>query len=89
MRVEHLWQSLDRHPFFLGGAIGMTAISGIDQALHDIRGKELGVPLHVLLGGPVRDRLRMYDHLGGGDPQGRLRRGHAGGVHRACPSKHS
>lgn len=69
MRVEHLWQSLDRHPFFLGGAIGMTAISGIDQALHDIRGKELGVPLHVLLGGPVRDRLRMYDHLGGGDPR--------------------
>ena len=68
MRVEHLWQSLDRHPFFLGGAIGMSALSGIDQALHDIRGKELGVPLHVLLGGLVRDRLRMYDHLGGGDP---------------------
>ncbi len=68
MRVEHLWQSLDRHPFFLGGPIGMSALAGIDQALHDIRGKELSVPLHVLLGGPVRDRLRMYDHLGGGDP---------------------
>ena len=68
MRVEHLWQSLDRHPFFPGGAIGMSALSGIDQALHDIRAKDLGVPLHVLLGGPVRDQLRMYDHLGGGDP---------------------
>ncbi len=68
MRVEHLWQSLDRHPFFPGGTIGMSALSGLDHALHDIRAKELGVPLHVLLGGPVRDHLRMYDHLGGGDP---------------------
>ena len=65
-RTEHVWSAMDRHPFFLGGAVGMTALSGIDQALHDIKAKDLGVPLHVLLGGPVRDHVRMYDHLGGG-----------------------
>ncbi len=45
----------------------MSAISGIDQALHDIKAKDLGVPLYQLLGGLVRDRVRLYDHLGGGD----------------------
>ena len=45
----------------------MSAIAGIDQALWDIKAKSLGVPLYRLLGGAVRDRLRMYDHLGGGD----------------------
>jgi galactonate dehydratase len=44
----------------------MTAMSGIDQALWDIKGKELGKPVCELLGGPVRDKLRLYDHLGGG-----------------------
>jgi len=65
-RTEHLWSAMDRHPFFPGGAVGMSALSGIDQALWDIKAKDLGVPLHVLLGGPVRDHVRMYDHLGGG-----------------------
>ena len=64
-RTEHLWQSMVRHPFFGGGVVGMSAISGIDQALWDIKAKDLGVPLHELLGGPVRDHVRMYDHLGG------------------------
>ena len=45
----------------------MSALSGIDQALHDLKAKSLGVPLWQLLGGLTRDRLRMYDHLGGGD----------------------
>ncbi|WP_221242996.1 galactonate dehydratase [Conexibacter arvalis] len=66
-RIEHLWQSQYRHPFFKGGAVTMSAISGIDQALWDIKGKLLGVPVWQLLGGAVRDRVRMYDHLGAGD----------------------
>jgi galactonate dehydratase len=65
-RTEHLWQSMLRHPFFTGGVVGMSALSGIDQALHDIKAKDLGVPLHEMLGGPVRDHVRFYDHLGGG-----------------------
>jgi galactonate dehydratase len=65
-RVEHLWQVMHRQYFWRGGVTNMTAISGIDQALWDIKGKELGRPVHELLGGPVRDQLRFYDHLGGG-----------------------
>lgn len=65
-RTEHLWQSMDRQQFFKGGIAVMSAISGIDQALHDIKAKDLNIPLHELLGGRVRDRVRMYDHLGGG-----------------------
>lgn len=67
MRTEHLWQSMCRHHFFKGGIVTMSAISGIEQALHDVKAKALGVPLYQLLGGSVRDRLRFYDHLGGGD----------------------
>ncbi|TSD58410.1 galactonate dehydratase [Aeromicrobium piscarium] len=67
MRTEHLWQSMCRHHFFKGGIVTMSAISGIEQALHDVKAKTLGVPLYQLLGGSVRDRLRFYDHLGGGD----------------------
>ena len=44
----------------------MSALSGIDQALHDLKAKHLGIPLWQLLGGLSRKRLRMYDHLGGG-----------------------
>lgn len=65
-RVDHLWQLMYRGQFFRGGTVTMSAISGIDQALHDIKAKALGVPLYELLGGAVRDRVRMYDHLGGG-----------------------
>jgi len=69
-RVEHLWQTMHRQYFWRGGIIGMTALSGIDQALWDIKGKELGRPVCELLGGPVRDTLRFYDHLGGGSLEG-------------------
>src|SRR4051794_11859335 len=65
-RVEHLWQIMHRQYFWRGGITNMSAMSGIDQALWDIKGKELGRPVCELLGGPVRDRLRLYDHLGGG-----------------------
>ncbi|MTB15482.1 MAG: galactonate dehydratase, partial [Actinobacteria bacterium] len=65
--IEKLWQIMYRHPFFKGGVVTMTALSGIDQALWDISAKALEVPLWRILGGRARDRVRMYDHLGGGN----------------------
>jgi galactonate dehydratase len=70
LRVEHLWQVMHRQYFWRDGITGMSAISGIDQALWDIKGKEAGKPVCELLGGPVRDTLRYYDHLGGGTLEG-------------------
>lgn len=67
LRREFLWQEMYRQQFFKGGAVTLSAISGIDQALHDIAGKVYGVPVFELLGGRVRDEVRFYDHLGGGD----------------------
>lgn len=61
-RVEYLWQLLYRSGFWRLGVIGLSALSGIDQALWDIKGKELGRPVYELLGGPVRDKVRMYTH---------------------------
>ena len=66
-RIEHLYQKMYRQSFWRVGVIGMSAISGIEQALWDILGKSLGQPVYKLLGGAVRDRVRMYTHLGGGD----------------------
>ncbi|HET7213356.1 MAG TPA: galactonate dehydratase [Terriglobia bacterium] len=65
-RIEHLYQKLYRQSFWRVGVIGMSAISGIEQACWDILGKSLNVPVYKLLGGAVRDRVRMYTHLGGG-----------------------
>ena len=64
LRIEHHWQHIYRSAFFRGGNILMTALSGIDQALWDIAGKHYGVPTHKLLGGAVRDRIRVYAHWG-------------------------
>jgi len=69
-RIEHCWQILYRSGFWRMGVIGLSAISGIDQALWDIKGKTLGVPVHELLGGAVRNRIRMYGWVGGDDPSG-------------------
>jgi galactonate dehydratase len=66
-RIEHIYQKLYRQSFWRVGVIGLSAISGIDQALWDIKGKALNRPVYDLLGGRVRDRVRMYTHLGGGD----------------------
>lgn len=81
-RIEDLWQTLYRGGFYRGGPILMSAISGIDQALWDIRGKSLGVPVHELLGGAVRDRVRLYGWIGGDRPdsaaQAALQRREAG-----------
>ncbi len=66
-RIEHLWQMMHRQHFWHGtGAVRATAISGIDIALWDILGKIHNVPCHKLWGGPVRDYVRLYCHLGGG-----------------------
>lgn len=64
-RIEHHWQALYRGAFYRGGPVLTSALSGIEQALWDITGKWLGVPVHQLLGGAVRDRVRVYGHVGG------------------------
>ncbi len=74
-RIEHIWQIMQRQYFWRGGITNYTAMSGIDQALWDIKGKDLGRPVCELLGGPVRDTLRLYDHLGGGSLEGMYRTG--------------
>jgi galactonate dehydratase len=66
-RIEFLWQIMYRHSFWRMGVIGTTALSAIEQACWDILGKSLGVPVYKLLGGKVRDKVRMYTHLGGGE----------------------
>jgi galactonate dehydratase len=66
-RIEFLWQIMYRHSFWRLGIIGTTAMSAIEQACWDILGKELDVPVYRLLGGLVRDRVRMYTHLGMGE----------------------
>ncbi len=59
-RVAHHWQAIYRHAFYRGGPILTSVLSGIDQALWDIKGKALGVPVYELLGGPTRDKVRVY-----------------------------
>lgn len=67
MQVEHHWQSMYVHSFYRAGPVMGSAISGIDQALWDIRGKALGVPVYKLLGGPFDERgVRGYYHARGG-----------------------
>ena len=66
--IEDIWQVLYRGGFYRGGPILMSAISGIDQALWDIKGKALGVPVYELLGGPVRDKMQIYGWIGGDKP---------------------
>ncbi len=66
--IEDHWSVLYRGGFYRGGPVLMSAIAGIDQALWDIKGKHLGVPVHTLLGGPVRERIRVYSWIGGDRP---------------------
>src|SRR5690606_20260398 len=60
LRIEEHWQVLAKGGFYRGGPVLSSALAGIDQALWDIAGKQLGVPVHQLLGGHVRDRMRIY-----------------------------
>src|SRR3984957_5631280 len=59
-RVVYHWQAIERGAFYRGGPIKTAILSGIDQALWDIKGKVYGVPVYKLLGGPTRDRIRVY-----------------------------
>ncbi|MFP5315642.1 MAG: galactonate dehydratase [Actinomycetes bacterium] len=68
LRIEDHWQVMTKGSFYRGGAILASAVAGLDQALWDIHGKALGVPVHQLLGGHVRDRIRMYGWIGGDEP---------------------
>lgn len=67
-RINDLWQVMYRAGFYRGGPILMSAIAGIDQALWDIKGKVMGQPVHELLGGLVRDRMKVYSWVGGDRP---------------------
>jgi galactonate dehydratase len=66
--IEDHWQTLTKGGFYRGGPVLSSAVAGIDQALWDIKGKALGVPIHELLGGPVRQRQRIYGWIGGDEP---------------------
>lgn len=68
LRIEQHWQVLTKGGFYRGGPVLSSAVAGIDQALWDIAGKAYGVPVHQLLGGPVRDRARVYSWIGGDEP---------------------
>jgi len=68
LAIEDHWNVLYRGGFYRGGPILMSALAGIDQALWDIKGKALGVPVHELLGGPCRQRIRVYSWIGGDRP---------------------
>ncbi|MBX3255473.1 MAG: galactonate dehydratase [Chitinophagaceae bacterium] len=66
--IENIWQTLYRGGFYRGGPILMSAISGIDQALWDIKGKALNRPVYDLLGGAVRNKMKIYGWIGGDKP---------------------
>ncbi|KAG8216823.1 enolase C-terminal domain-like protein [Butyriboletus roseoflavus] len=66
--IEDIWQAAYRARFYRGGPVLMSALSGLDIALWDIKGKKLDVPIWQLLGGKVRDRLRVYGWVGGDHP---------------------
>src|SRR3954447_2943441 len=67
VRIEHLWQQAYRHAFWHGGPTFLSALAGVEVALWDIQGQALGVPIHRLLGGPVRERIRAYANGPRGD----------------------
>ncbi|KAJ5330041.1 hypothetical protein MYU51_003325 [Penicillium brevicompactum] len=66
--IEHIWQMAWRLGFYRGGPVFMSAISGIDIALWDLKGRRLGVPVYQLLGGKVRNKLSVYAWIGGDRP---------------------
>jgi galactonate dehydratase len=68
LRIEDHWQRLTKGGFYRGGPVLSSAVAGIDQALWDIAGKALDAPVYQLLGGPVRDRVRVYGWIGGDSP---------------------
>ena len=67
-RIEDFWNILYRGGFYRGGGVMMSAISGIDQALWDIKGKVFDVPIYQLMGGKCRDKIQVYSWIGGDRP---------------------
>ncbi|WP_336037948.1 galactonate dehydratase [Halobacterium yunchengense] len=67
-RIEDHWQAMHRGGFYRGGPVLLSAIAGVDQALWDVKGKQFGAPVHELLGGAVRDSVRVYQWVGGDRP---------------------
>lgn len=67
-RIEDIWQIAYRGGFYRGGPVMMSALSGLDQALWDLKGRALGVPVWEMLGGRVRDKVRAYAWIGGDRP---------------------
>lgn len=68
LRVHDHWQVLSKGGFYRGGPVLSSAVAGLDQALWDIAGRTYGVPVHALLGGPVRETARVYAWVGGDEP---------------------
>ncbi|WP_042408620.1 galactonate dehydratase [Streptacidiphilus carbonis] len=68
LRIQDHWQVLSKGGFYRDGPVLGSAVAGIDQALWDIAGKTYDAPVHALLGGPVRDRVRVYAWVGGDEP---------------------
>jgi galactonate dehydratase len=67
-RIEDHWQTMYRGGFYRGGPVLMSAIAGVDQALWDLKGKQFGAPVYELLGGKARERIRVYQWIGGDRP---------------------
>ena len=67
-RIEDIHATIYRAGFYRGGGVLMSALSGIDQALWDIKGKVFGVPVYQLMGGACRDRMKVYSWIGGDRP---------------------
>ncbi|OCL06305.1 mandelate racemase/muconate lactonizing enzyme domain-containing protein [Glonium stellatum] len=66
--IEHIWQMSWRTSFYRGGPVFMSALAGIDIALWDLKARKLGVPIYQLLGGKVRDKIKVYAWIGGDRP---------------------
>ena len=67
-RIEDIWSTIYRAGFYRGGGVMMSALSGIDQALWDIKGKAFNAPCYELMGGRCRDRMKVYSWIGGDRP---------------------
>ena len=67
--IEYIWATLYNFTRFPGGSVVNSALSGIEHALWDISGKAAGLPVYMLLGGRIRDKIRVYQSPGGREPK--------------------